>query len=52
MRYSVVLDCLQNLTNREVSQAELCKILSIKQSTMSNKTRVFKPLLRLWHVSR
>ena len=37
MRYSVVLDRLQNLTNRKISQAELCKILNIKQSAMGNR---------------
>lgn len=37
MRYSKVLDRLQNLTNRKISQAELCKVLNIKQSAMGNR---------------
>ena len=37
MRYSQVLDRLQNLTNRNISQAELCRILDIKQSAMGNR---------------
>lgn len=37
MRYSTVLDRLQNLTNRKISQAELCRILNVKQSAMGNR---------------
>ena len=37
MQYDSVLKCLQNLINYKPSQAELCKILNIKQSTMSNR---------------
>ena len=37
MRYSEVLDRLQNLTNRNISQAELCRVLDIKQSAMGNR---------------
>lgn len=37
MRYSKVLDRLQNLTNRKISQAELCRVLDIKQSAMGNR---------------
>jgi len=34
MRYSVLLDRLQNLINRKVEQAELCKILNYGASTI------------------
>lgn len=37
MRYSTVLARLQNLINRDISQAELCRILNVKQSTMGNR---------------
>lgn len=37
MRYSTVLSRLQNLINREITQAELCRILNVKQSTMGNR---------------
>lgn len=37
MRYSTVLIRLQNLINREITQAELCRILNVKQSTMGNR---------------
>lgn len=37
MRYSEVLDRLQNLINYRPSQAELMQILNVKQSTMSNR---------------
>lgn len=37
MRYNVVLDRLQNLINYKPSQAELCQIMDVKQSTMSNR---------------
>lgn len=37
MQYDVVLSNLQNLINYKPSQAELCKILNVKQSTMSNR---------------
>lgn len=37
MKYSVVLSRLQNLINYIPSQAELCNIYNIKQSTMSNR---------------
>lgn len=37
MKYSVVLNRLQNLINYTPSQAELCNICNIKQSTMSNR---------------
>jgi ribosome-binding protein aMBF1 (putative translation factor) len=37
MRYSTVLSRLQNLINYKPSQAELCQVLNIKQSTMSNR---------------
>ena len=37
MQYSKVLDRLQNLIKREISQKELCKILNIKQSAMGNR---------------
>lgn len=35
MKYSVVLDRLQNLINYKPNQSELCKITGVKQSTMS-----------------
>ncbi len=35
MKYSVVLDRLQNLINYTPNQSELCKITGVKQSTMS-----------------
>lgn len=38
MQYSKVLDRLQNLINYKPSQAELCQILGVKQSTMSNRS--------------
>lgn len=37
MKYSVLIDRLQNLTNRKISQAELCRVLDIKQSAMGNR---------------
>lgn len=37
MRYSELLDRLQKLTNHKPSQAELCNVLNIKQSAMSNR---------------
>lgn len=37
MQYSIVLQRLQNLTNRKISQAELCKVLNIKSSAMGNR---------------
>lgn len=37
MKYSDVLDRLQNLINYAPSQSELCIITGIKQSTMSNR---------------
>lgn len=37
MKYSEVLTCLQNLTNEKITQAELCRVLDIKQSTMGNR---------------
>lgn len=37
MQYNAVLDRLQNLINYTPSQAELCQITGIKQSTMSNR---------------
>lgn len=37
MRYNEVLNRLQNLINYTPSQAELCQILNMKQSTMSNR---------------
>lgn len=37
MKYSVVLDRLQNLINYIPTQADLCEITGIKQSTMSNR---------------
>ena len=37
MRYSKVIDMLQNLTNRKITQSELCQILNIKQSAMGNR---------------
>lgn len=37
MRYSKLLDRLQNLTNHRPTQAELCSVLNIKQSAMSNR---------------
>lgn len=37
MEYNTVLECLQNLIHYKPSQAELCQILDIKQSTMSNR---------------
>lgn len=37
MKYSAVLDRLQNLINYIPSQAELCEVCNIKQSTMSNR---------------
>lgn len=38
MKYSVVLDRLQNLINYIPDQSELCKITGVKQSTMSNRS--------------
>jgi phage repressor protein C with HTH and peptisase S24 domain len=37
MRYSAILERLQNLINYEPTQAELCEVCGIKQSTMSNR---------------
>ena len=37
MKYSVLLDRLQNLTKRKISQSELCNILGLKQSAMGNR---------------
>ena len=37
MQYSVLLERLQNLINYIPSQAELCKVVGIKQSTMGNR---------------
>jgi SOS-response transcriptional repressor LexA len=37
MRYSELLDTLQNLINITPTQSSLCKILDIKQSAMSNR---------------
>lgn len=37
MRYSEVLARLQNLTSLQITQAELCRVLNIKQSTMGNR---------------
>lgn len=37
MRYSAVIDRLQNLINYIPSQAQLCEITGIKTSTMSNR---------------
>ena len=39
MQYSVVLNRLQNLTNKKITQAELCKVLNIKSSAMGNRQR-------------
>lgn len=39
MQYSVVLDRLQNLINYKPTQADLVKILGIKQSTMSERAK-------------
>lgn len=37
MKYSVLLDRLQKLTNQNITQAELCRVLNLKQSTMGNR---------------
>lgn len=37
MQYDVVLECLQKLIHYRPSQVELCQVLGIKQSTMSNR---------------
>lgn len=37
MQYSALLERLQNLINYTPSQAELCKITDVKQSTMGNR---------------
>jgi hypothetical protein len=37
LRYNALLERLQNLINRKVSQAELCRVLNIKQSAMGNR---------------
>jgi len=37
MQYTSVIQRLQNLINREISQAELCRVLGAKQSTISNR---------------
>ena len=37
MQYNSVLECLQNLISYKPTQAELCQILNMKQSTMSNR---------------
>lgn len=37
VRYSELIARLQNLINRKVTQAELCKVLNIKQSAMGNR---------------
>lgn len=37
MQYSVLLDRLQKLTNQNITQAELCRVLNLKQSTMGNR---------------
>jgi hypothetical protein len=38
MKYSVVLERLQNLINYIPDQSELCRITGVKQSTMSNRS--------------
>ena len=37
MQYNSLIERLQNLTNREITQAELCRVLEAKQSTISNR---------------
>lgn len=37
MHYSELIARLQNLINRKVTQAELCRILNIKQAAMGNR---------------
>lgn len=37
MRYSKVLDTLQNLIGFRPTQSDLCRILNVKQTTMSNR---------------
>ena len=37
MQYDNVIDRLQNLTNSKISQADLCRVLNIKQSAMGNR---------------
>lgn len=37
MNYNTLMTQLQNLINRDIPQSELCKILNLKQSTMSNR---------------
>lgn len=37
MKHSALINRLQNLINRIPTQAELCKVLNIKQSTMGNR---------------
>ena len=38
MKYKEVLDRLRNLINTDITQAELCSILDVNQSTMSNRS--------------
>jgi hypothetical protein len=37
MRYNEVLEHLQNLTKCKITQADLCKVLNVKQSAMGNR---------------
>ena len=37
MQYNDIIDRLQNLTNTQVAQVDLCKILGIKSAAMSNR---------------
>ena len=37
MNYNTLMTQLQNLINRDIPQSELCKILNLKSSTMSNR---------------
>lgn len=39
MRYNELVNRLQNLINRKITQSELCKITGVSQSTMSNRQK-------------
>lgn len=39
MQYSDVITNLQNLTNRKITQTEICKVLNIKQGAMGNRQK-------------
>ena len=39
MRYNALIEKLQNLTNKKITQTEICNVLNIKQSALSNRQK-------------